>query len=135
MRREGKEPSPDLKALYISLILTVINSLKDEGAEGRETATETMQCFSLEHTGLLLQDEAVPQIPSLPWEIPLGDSDPSLFHVSMSWTWQLPFEDEICHSIMELNTRVSTWKSHIWPAWDAWCAPIYFCFKGFSAWR
>lgn len=93
MRREGKEPSPGLKALYISLILTAINSLKDKGAEGIETATETMQCFSLENTGLLLQDEAVPQIPSLPWEVALGDSDPSLFHINMSWTWQLPSEE------------------------------------------
>lgn len=50
----AKSDHPDLKALYISVILTAINSLKDEGAEGRDTAIETMQCFSLENTGLLL---------------------------------------------------------------------------------
>lgn len=87
-----------------------------------------MQCYSLENTGLLLQDEAVPQIPSLPWEIHLGDGDPSLFHINMSWTWQLPSEEQICHLIEELNTHVNTWKSNIWPHWDAWCAPIYFFF-------
>lgn len=70
--------------------------MKDKGAEGTETATETMQCFSLENTGLLLQDEAAPLIPSLPWEVALGDSDPSLFHINMSWTWQLPSEEQIC---------------------------------------
>lgn len=62
----AKSDHPDLKALYISVTLAAINSLKDEGAKGRETAIEMMRCLSLENTGLLLGDEAVPKIPSLP---------------------------------------------------------------------
>lgn len=52
----------------------------------------------------------------------------------MSWTWQLPSEEQICPLIMELNTRVNTWRSNVWPDWDAWCALTSFCYKG-SAWR
>lgn len=44
-----------------------------------------------------------------------------------------PLKSKSAARLWSSTFHVNIWRSNIWPDGDAWCASIYFCYKGFSA--
>lgn len=125
-RREGKEPSPDLKALYISLILTVINSLKDQEQKGERLQEKQRNASPWGTQVCFCKTRLCPQSHPCPRKYPLVTVT-HLFFISTCpahGSYHLKRKSDTWPWIK--NTHVNTWKSNIWPDWDAWCAPIIF---------
>lgn len=122
----AKSNHPDLKALYISVILIAINSLKDDGAEGRETATEMMRCFSRRTQVCFCETRLYPKPHPCPEKYPLAPLSPLCIVPACPVCGGYPLKSKSAARLWISTFCASIWRSNIWPDRAAWCAPIYF---------
>lgn len=130
----AKSDHPDLKALYISVILTAINALKDEGAEGRERLQQKRCDASPWRTQVCFCEMRLcPKSHPCPGKHLLVAVTQLCIISACPAHGGYPLKNKSAARLWSSTFRVNIWRSNIWPDRAAWCAPIYFCYKGFSA--